>query len=264
MNEQRESGIRIHSTHGAPPWQKRSRWCPHIDAGDGLVMSSVLLVVLLGGCMMGVVASASTNSGARPHTFLVVAGETGFEAVDTDWALQNAASPTVVGSLMCGTWKSSRGWFGLAAIVERPLPFARVILHDTSQPLSSEEAERIAASAAKLTSRFQPTSLSRVRAQGSGIVELEYAPGPPKILWSGIAANFGLWCCFAMVCWTIAWFVRSFIQFFDPRRLRARRLAVHLCPRCDYDVRLIESTRCPECGELLTIEPERVGPAISE
>lgn len=261
MNEPAEHRVRLHGKSGPPPWQRRSRWFPHIDAADGLVMSSVLLVVLLGGCLMGVVASASTNSGARPHTFLVVAGETGFEAVDTDWALQNAASPTVVGSLMCGTWKSSRGWFGPAAIVERPLPFARVILHDTNQSLSSEEAERIAASAAKLTSRFQPTSLTRVRARGSGIVELEYAPGPPKILWSGIAANFGLWCYFALVCWTFAWLVHSLHYFLDPRRKRARKLGVHLCPRCDYDVRLIESPRCPECGERLTIEPEHSGSA---
>lgn len=256
MNEQRESGIRIHSTHGAPPWQRRSRWFPHIDAGDGLVMSSVLLVVLLGGCMMGLLATATDRSGTRHQTFLIIAGESGLKAAAFEWRQPESDSGAGVGFFICGTRTLRRGWFGPASIVERRRPVAWIRLSE-NQSLSTQDVEQIAASAAELSLQFQPRSRPEIRRDEAGIIDLDYEPGPLRIRWAGVAANVGLWCCFAMVCWTIAWFVRSFIGFFDPRRLRARRLAVHICPRCDYDVRLIGSTRCPECGESLTIEPER-------
>lgn len=256
MTEPAEHRVRLHGKPGPPPWQRRSRWFPHIDAGDALVMSSVLLVVLLGGCMMGVLASATDRSGTRYQTFLIIAVESGFQAAKFEWRQPESNSGQGVGSFICGTRTLRRGWFGPAAIVERPLPVAWIRLNE-DRALSTQDVEQVAASTAKLSSLFQPRSRPEIRRDEAGIIDLDYEPGPLRILWAGIAANIGLWCYFALVCWTFGWFVRSFIQFFDPRRKRARKLGVHLCPRCDYDVRLIESARCPECGESLTIEPEQ-------
>lgn len=263
MNEPAEHRVRLHGKPGAPPWQKRSRWFPHIDAGDALVMSSVLLVVLLGGCLMGVVATSHRVRGFNARTLWIVATPAGHQLIDASDTDQPLSDEDLLGSLFCGSPIQKRGYFGPATVVERRVPFASFSVID-GVSLTQEQVEKMLTTAAETTSFLRSTKLSRIIQHSPTSFECEFTPGPPKILWSGIAANFGLWCYLALVCWTIAWFVRSFIQFFDPRRKRARKLGEHLCPRCNYDVRLIESPRCPECGERLTIEPERVGPAISE
>lgn len=256
MSEATEHRVRLHGRTGPPPWQKRSRWFPHMDAGDSLVMSSVLVVILVGGCLTGLLGSVSSGPHVRYDTFSIAATDIGAELIDMSATASPPESNKVIGSLVCGTRLLRHGYFGPAAVTERRLPIAWIRLFD-GRTLTSEQIETLTVSAANLTSRFTPTTHIGIDVSDPGHIEIEYAPGPGSIVWSGVAANIGVWLYMAAVGWTIGWFAHSLHHFRDPRRQRARRLGVHLCPRCDYDVRLIESPRCPECGERLTIEPER-------
>jgi len=264
MNERRESGIRTHSTHGAPPWQKRSRWFPHIDAGEALVMSSISILVIVGLIVVLIVAA---RLGRGAHTvFLkasVLATSNGYALVDSQTPESMWPAETDIGSFVWSRQSKARGYFGPFEVMRWPRPNVMLILEgDTA--ISPAAAIELASTAPNTLRGYDFEAPHGVTTLGSGDLRYRFKPGQFRFVWTGVPLNTGFWMVVLSGVWAGSWLVYSLRSVLDPRRKRARKLGVHLCPRCDYDVRLIESERCPECGELLTIEPERVGPAISE
>lgn len=255
MNEPTEHRVRLHGKSGPPPWQRRSRWFPHIDAGDGLVMSSVLLVILIPLNLVLLLSMSHSTHGSFDSPTLI-ATDDGYELIE-DYPGKAA------GFLICRNLRKGRGYFGPSAVVEWEVPIVWLQL-EPGYTINQEQCAALVDSIPSVSPRFRPTKLIRVDLEDSTHATFEYEPGPRSIVWSGIVKNIIGWLFVLFEVWSVGWFRHSLYVFFDPRRKRAIKLAASLCPRCNYDVRLIESPRCPECGELLTIEPERVGPATSE
>lgn len=256
MGDESDYRVRLHGKSPPPPWQKRSRWFPHVDAGDGLVLSAITLLVA-GGIFVVLIVGASMG-GSNHSVFLkalVVATSDGYALVDSAMPESMRPSGAEIGSFIWSRRSKSRGYFGPFEVVRWPDPSVMLVLHN-GRPISPADAVMLASTAPNTLRGYSFDSPVGVTSLGSGDLRFRFKPGQYRFVWTGVALNIGFWIVLSFGFWTGSWFVFSLRAVLDPRRKRAWKLGEHLCPRCDYDVRLIESPRCPECGELLTIEPE--------
>jgi len=249
--------IRLHGKPPPPSWQRRSRWFPHMDAGDGLVLSAITLLVVAG---LFVVLIVGASVGGSGHSLFlrarVIATADGYALVDSTTPEIMRPSGAEVGSFVWSRRSKARGYFGPFEVVRWPDPSVTLVLLDDRQ-ISPADAVMLASAAPNTLRGYSFDPPVGVTSLGSGELRFRFKPGQYQFVWTGVPLNIGFWIALSFGFWTGSWFVFSLRAVLDPRRKRARKLNVHLCPRCDYDVRLIESARCPECGEMLTIEPQQ-------
>lgn len=240
-----------------PSWQRRSRWFPYMDAGDALVLSwiTVLVVLVFSGVVLFWQPTVLRTHDPVFQVAPIIATTDGYTIEPERTATDPPRVGDKAGRFAWCKAHEARGYFGPFPIVERTRPRAWIFL-DGAYTITDEQADQLIARAPGTLNGYsfaQPTGIAE---SDSNIVRFELAPIDMAFNWFGVVLNLGAWLTLAFGFWAFAWLIFSLSAFFDPRRKRAFKLGASLCPRCDYDIRMIESPRCPECGERLTIEPE--------
>ncbi len=212
-----------------------------------LASSAGVLVVLL--------IAASTSRSTHPY-FLsakVIATADGYALLDRSTPAASLPRGADIGEFIWGRLAISRGIIGPFAILRGSQPNVTLFLDD-GEEMSAEDAVRLARTAPRALRDYEFGEPLGVTSLAAGVLQFQFEQHERRFVWTGTALNVAFWLVLLAFVWSACWFVFSLMNFFDPRRKRAARLAASVCPTCNYDVRLIDSPRCPECGERLVVD----------
>ncbi|GEM_PF-4216079 len=248
--------IRIHDRPPPPSWQRRSRWFPHMDPGDALVLSSIIFFIIAGLIAVLLVAAGTVFQTFDPLVLNARVIETadGYALVDNRTPANEWPAGAEVARLVWSSRHEARGYFGPFTVRQWRHPNVVLIL-ERDRHISSEEAMMLAASARDTLQHYTFDPPLDVAELYDGDWRFRFKPAETRLVWSGIPLNLVFLVLLACGLWASSWMTFSIRNYRDPRRKRGIKLAAYLCPRCNYDIRLIGSHRCPECGEALVIDP---------
>lgn len=250
--------IRIHDKPPPPSWQRRSRWFPHMDAGDALTLSSIAFTIFAGYALFIVGSTIFSGGvcrvGGRPEWVSIMQTSDGYALIDDrpDHSMEDEGGS--VGRFVWWELPVRRGVFGPADVIERRLPCAFLFVHE-GYHITEAQAVKLAQSAPHVIAGYDFGTPVGIKESAADEITFDLAPATTTIKWFGVLINLGMWISLAGGIWVYSWFSFSLSNYYDPRRSRAIKLAAHHCPRCSYDIRLIGSPRCPECGEALVVDP---------
>lgn len=255
--------IRIHDRPPPPEWQGRSRWFPHVHVGTAMTWSALALASSAGVLVVLLIAVGTSRS---THGYFlsapVIATADGYALVDPSAPGKTQPSGGGIGDFIWRRRATSRGVFGPFATFRGSRPNVMLLLDDGEQ-MSIDEAVRLARTAPIVLSGYEFGEPLRAAALATGELQFEFEPHDREFMWTGAVLNVAFWLVLVICGWSVCWFVFALLNFFDPRRKRAARLAAKVCPMCGYDIRLIDSPRCPECGDRLVVDPWATAPEAS-
>lgn len=247
--------IRIHDTPPPPAWQGRCRWFPHVHVGTALTWSSLALASSAGVLVVLLIAASTSRS---THAYFlsakVIATADGYALLDRSTPAASLPRGADIGEFIWGRLATSRGIIGPFAILRGSQPNVTLFLDDGEQ-MSIDEAVRLARTAPRALRDYAFGEPLGVTSLVAGVMQFEFEPQAREFTWIGAALNVAFWQVLLAFVWSACWLVFALMNLFDPRRKRAARLAASVCPNCNYDIRLIDSPRCPECGDRLVVDP---------
>ncbi|MCC6906513.1 MAG: hypothetical protein IT430_01100 [Phycisphaerales bacterium] len=217
-------------------------------ASLALPASAGVLIVLL----------AAASSGRATHGYFrsakVIATADGYALVDPPARGKTKLPGDGIGDFIWGRRATTRGVFGPFAIFRGSQPNVMLFL-DNGEQMSTEDAVRLARTAPKALRDYEFGEPLGVAALAAGELQFQFEQHERRFIWIGAALNVAFWQVLLAFVWSACWLVFALMNLFDPRRKRAARLAASVCPNCNYDIRLIDSPRCPECGDRLVVDP---------
>ncbi len=248
--------IRIHDKPPPPSWQRRSKWFPHMDAGDALTLSSITFCIIAG--LIGVLlVAADTLFQTSDLLFLrarVIETTNGYVLVDNQTPADLWPAGAEVATFAWGSRQVARGYFGPFTVLRRRHPNV-ILIPERNRQISPEDALKLATSARDTLQHYTFDPPLGVTSLSDGELRFRFKPIQSRFVWSGIPLNTAFLALLLCSLWSSSWITFSIRNWRDPRRKRAIQLAAYCCPRCNYDIRLIGSSRCPECGEALVVDP---------
>lgn len=218
-------------------------------------MASGVLSVMLGALLLSFPNALGGSRRFGSDQFTILDTSDGYRCIE-DADRPEASVGQIVGDGHVIYWREEHSYFGVFTVVQRPTPTAHLRIDPGHAP-TREQYQSLFNSARELFPRLVSPTIDEISPDGDGFVSFRFQPGPWSVVWGGIVSNIAFWAYFLLVCSCIAWFVSALHRLCDPRRKRALRLVAGVCPGCKYDLRMTTSGRCPECGDVLTVEPGR-------